>query len=65
MGSEMCIRDRAVEEGATLGWHRYVGDAGAVLGMESFGISEPISKLQPRFGFTAENVANTMAGLTG
>ena len=55
----------AVEEGATLGWHRYVGDAGAVLGMESFGISEPISKLQPRFGFTAENVANTMAGLTG
>ena len=53
----------AVEEAATLGWHRYVGDKGEVLGFDTFGISEPIPKLQARFGFTAEHVAETMADL--
>ncbi len=31
----------AVEVGATQGWHRYVGDAGDVLGIDRFGASAP------------------------
>jgi len=46
----------AVELGATLGWHRYVGDRGEVLGVERLGASAPASVLLPEFGFTADNV---------
>lgn len=46
----------AVEMGAVQGWHRYVGDAGEVLGVESFGASAPASRLLPEFGFTVDNV---------
>ena len=47
----------AVEAGSVLGWHRWVGDGGTVLGMESFGASAPAGKLFEHFGFTADNVA--------
>ena len=46
----------AVEMGAVQGWHRYVGDRGDVLGVESFGASAPASVLLQEFGFTADNV---------
>ena len=48
----------AVEAAAPLGWERYVGDAGAVIGMESFGASAPGRELFPRFGFTAEAIVD-------
>ena len=35
----------AVEQASTLGWHRYVGDAGAVVGMHTFGASAPLKQL--------------------
>ena len=46
----------AVEAAAPLGWDRYVGPEGEVLGMRSFGASAPIKPLMERFGFTAEAV---------
>ena len=52
------IRARVtVEEAATIGWHRYAGDAGEVLGIDTFGLSAPAPVLQKRFGFTPEDVA--------
>ncbi len=46
----------AVEAGVTLGWHRYVGDEGDVLGLDHFGASAPGHVLFEQFGFTVENV---------
>jgi transketolase len=46
----------AVEEAATFGWSRYVGMDGVVLGMETFGASAPIQKIQAKFGFEPRHV---------
>lgn len=50
----------AVEAGATGGWYRYVGLDGAVVGLDRFGESAPAEQLFQQFGFTAENVADTV-----
>ncbi len=51
------IRARvAIEAGITLGWERWVGDAGAVIGIDRFGESAPYEELYERFGLTADNV---------
>ncbi len=50
----------AVEEASTLGWHRYVGTNGAVIGMHTFGASAPLKDLQIKFGFTPEKVVDTI-----
>jgi transketolase len=47
----------AVEAASPLGWHRWTGDAGDVVAMESFGASGPAKQLYEHFGFTGENVA--------
>jgi transketolase len=47
----------AVEQASTLGWDRYVGDGGAVIGMHTFGASAPLKQLLIKFGFTPEQVA--------
>ena len=47
----------AVEAGATLGWWKYVGSNGAVVGLDRFGASAPGPKVLAELGFTAENVA--------
>jgi transketolase len=44
----------AVEQGAILGWERYVGRKGAVIGMKTFGASAPLKELQRKFGFEPE-----------
>ena len=48
----------AVEEASTLGWDRYVGDGGAVVGMRTFGASAPLKQLLTKFGFTPDRVAD-------
>ena len=45
-----------VEEGSTLGWQRYAGSAGVVLGMHTFGMSAPIKVVAEHFGFTTDAV---------
>ena len=46
----------AVEEGSTLGWERYAGPTGAVLGLHGFGASAPAKAVQEHFGFTVAHV---------
>ena len=46
----------AVEQGSTLGWDRYVGWGGAVIGMHTFGASAPAGDLLKKFGFTPDKV---------
>src|SRR5439155_504838 len=41
----------AVEQASTLGWERYVGSRGRVIGMQTFGASAPLKELQRKFGF--------------
>ena len=47
----------SVEAASPLGWHRWVGDQGDVVAMESFGASAPAKALYENFGFTGEVVA--------
>lgn len=51
-----CTRRLAVEAGATLGWERWTGAGGRVLGLDRFGESAPAKVLAEKFGFTAERV---------
>ncbi|MFB0492387.1 transketolase [Methylobacterium sp. OAE515] len=46
----------AVEQGSVIGWDRYAGSEGAIIGMHTFGASAPIKDLQTKFGFTPEKV---------
>ncbi len=46
----------AVEAASTLGWERYVGLGGAIIGMTTFGASGKIEDLMPHFGFTAKHI---------
>jgi transketolase len=47
----------SIEQASTLGWERYVGDHGAVVGMHTFGASAPLKQLLAKFGFTPDKVA--------
>jgi transketolase len=49
-------RRLAVEAAATLGWERWVGGEGAVLGLDRFGASAPGETVLARLGFTVEAV---------
>jgi transketolase len=53
----------AIEQASTFGWERYVGTAGRVIGMHTFGASAPLKALQQEFGFTVENVMATVKSL--
>ncbi|MGB5347308.1 MAG: transketolase [Woeseia sp.] len=46
----------AVEAGVTEGWWRFVGDGGAIVGMDTFGASAPAPELFEHFGFSVANV---------
>jgi len=60
------VRKRVViEAGATLGWYKYVGLDGKVIGRDNFGASAPAKDLYKHFGFTTENVYATAKGLLG
>jgi transketolase len=55
----------AVEAGSTLGWERYVGQAGDVIGIDHFGASAPAKVLLKEFGFGADNVVARARKLLG
>ena len=46
----------AVEALVPLGWERYAGDEGAIVGIDRFGASAPGEEIMPHFGFTVERV---------
>ena len=49
----------AIEAGGKIGWERYTGLDGAIIGMDGYGASAPGGTNMKEFGFTAENVAET------
>ena len=53
----------AIEAGSTLGWCKYVGSRGAVIGLDHFGASAPAKTVFAEFGFTVENVVARAKGL--
>lgn len=58
------VRRRVVVEALSdFGWGRYVGLDGAYVTMKGFGASGPAGKLFEKFGFTVENVVNTVKAL--
>ena len=50
----------AIEALSGFGWGRYVGLSGAYVTMDGFGASGPAAKLFEKYGFTVENVVNTV-----
>ena len=53
------VRKRvSVEIGVSLGWERWVGDEGAIIGLDHFGASAPAGTIFEHFGFTADRVAD-------
>jgi transketolase len=55
----------SVEKGSTFGWDRWVGPAGAIIGMSTFGASAPMKVLQAKFGFTPDNIVATARAQLG
>ena len=59
----------AVEAGSPLGWWKYVGDSGRVVGIDRFGASADGSELFERFGITVEAIVgaarSTLEGSVG
>jgi transketolase len=48
----------SIEAGATLGWHRWVGDRGIAYGLDHFGMSAPAAEIAQAYGFTADAIAS-------
>jgi transketolase len=55
----------AVEQASTFGWERYVGQAGRILGMKTFGASAPLKELLRKYGFEPERVTDVVREMLG
>jgi transketolase len=53
----------AIEQASSFGWHRWVGPAGRIIAMETFGSSAPLKDLQHKFGFTPDAVTTAARDL--
>jgi transketolase len=52
-----------VEAGVSLGWERWVGDEGAMVGLDHFGASAPAGTIFEKFGFSIDRVAAVARGV--
>lgn len=50
----------AIEAGSTLGWERYVGQQGLIIGIDTFGESAPYQELYEHFGITVEKIVEAV-----
>jgi transketolase len=55
----------AIEQGSTLGWERYVGTSGLIIGMKTFGASAPLKELQRKYGFASQRIVEAARNLSG
>jgi transketolase len=53
----------SIEAGVSLGWERWVGDGGAIIAIDRFGLSAPAEQIFERFGFSTENVVRVARGV--
>ena len=54
-----------VEAGSPLGWHRWAGDEGVVIGLDRFGASAPGEDVMQHLGFTSEHVTSAALRVLG
>ncbi len=54
-----------IEAASPLGWHRWAGDEGVVIGVERFGASAPGEEVMQHLGITAEHVTSAALRLLG
>ncbi|MEH7113292.1 transketolase [Neobacillus niacini] len=52
-----------IEVGSSMGWHKYTGDEGDVLAIDTFGASAPGEKIMEEYGFTVNNVVARVKAL--
>jgi transketolase len=53
------VRKRlSIEVGVSLGWERWVGDEGAIMGLDHYGASAPAGQIFEHFGFTVDRVVD-------
>src|SRR6202040_2017620 len=55
----------SVEQASILGWDRYVGSKGKIIGMHTFGASAPLKDLQKKFGFQPDKVVAAVKEVIG
>jgi transketolase len=55
----------AIEAGVTLGWEKYVGQKGDVIGIDRYGASAPVQVVMEKLGFTAENAVERVKKMLG
>ncbi len=55
----------AIEAGLPLGWERYVGPQGRIIGQDGWGASAPAADLEQHFGYTVERVVEDARRLLG
>jgi len=55
----------SVEQASILGWDRYVGTKGKIIGMHTFGASAPLKELQKKFGFQPDSVVAAVKEVLG
>jgi transketolase len=55
----------AVEAGITMGWERWLGAGGAMIGLDRFGASAPGGVVTEKMGFTVERVVDRALELLG
>ncbi len=58
-----CQARVAVEAGATMGWYKYVGPEGKVVGLNRFGASAPYQQIYQQLGLTVENIIDAVNGV--
>ncbi len=52
----------AIEAASPMGWDKYIGEKGAMIGMRRFGASAPYETLYTKFGFTADHIVEIAEG---
>lgn len=52
----------AIEAASPMGWDKYIGEKGVMIGMERFGASAPAEILYEKFGFTPEHIVKIVEG---
>jgi transketolase len=55
----------SIKEASILGWERYVGPSGRMIGMHTFGASAPLKELQRKFEFEPDRVVEAAKELLG
>jgi transketolase len=45
-----------IEAGITMGWEKYAGDNGEIIGIDKYGASAPLKVVMEKYGFTADNI---------